>query len=76
MWKRGYSRIRDLAVRALCCKLAEPAKKTHLSTKDLTPLDFHIDESHPMDHDSISSGHTNKRFDPKTTSYLGGVRYI
>jgi hypothetical protein len=36
MWKRGYSRIRDLAVRALYCKLAEPAKKTHLSTKDLT----------------------------------------
>jgi len=25
-----------------------------------------------MDHDSISSGHTNKRFDPKTTSYFGG----
>jgi hypothetical protein len=27
MWKRGYSRIRDLAVRALYCKLTEPAKK-------------------------------------------------
>jgi hypothetical protein len=25
-----------------------------------------------MNHDSILSGHTNKRFDPKTTSYLGG----
>ena len=25
---------------------------------------LHPSESHPMDHDSNSSGHTNKRFDP------------
>jgi hypothetical protein len=28
----------------------------------LPPRDFpHINESHPMDHDSVSSGHTNTK---------------
>jgi hypothetical protein len=33
-----------------------------------TSLSTHINESHPTDHDSNSSGHTNKRFDPFAVS--------